>query len=97
MEEKITWKKELLEQKSKEAVIEKSSPDAQAESLAKVKPMKNTEVKRKPVNEKSNKSQEHKCNQCDFQGKSTVTLNKHMNTKHYVNETNNKGNMKDVE
>ena len=89
--------KELEEQKSKESVIEKISPEAQANSLSKVKPMKNTAVIKKTVNDKSKKSQEHKCNQCDFKGKSTVILNKHMNTKHYVNETNDKGTMNDVE
>ena len=54
-------------------------------------------VIKKPVNEKSKKSQEHKCNQCDFKGKSSVTLKKHLNTNHYLNETNNKVNMMDVE
>ena len=82
--------KELEEQKCREAVIEKSGPETQAESLAKLKPMKNTEVIKKPGNEKSSISQEHKCTQCDFQGKSKVTLNKHLNTRHYVNETNDK-------
>jgi hypothetical protein len=51
---------------------------------------------RKPVNEKSKKSQEHKRNQCDFKGKSTVTLKNHLNTKSYLNETNDKVNLKDV-
>ena len=55
------------------------------------------EVIKKSVNEKSKKSQQHKCNQCDFLGKSTVTLKKHLNTKLYVNETNDKVNVKDVE
>ena len=49
------------------------------------------------MNEKSKKSQQHKCNQSDFKGKSTVTLKKHLNTKHNVNETNDKVNMNNFE
>ena len=50
---------------------------------------KNTKVTKKPVNEKSNQSQEHKCNLCNFDGKTQVILHKHMNTKHCGNESNN--------
>ena len=41
--------KEFEEHKSKEAIIEKSSPEAEVESLSKVKPVKNMEVIKKSV------------------------------------------------
>ena len=90
----ITGKRNLRNAKVSWQSQKKNCPEAEIESLAKLKPMKNTEVIKEPVNEKSNKSQEHKC---DFKDKSTVTLKKHLNTKHYVNETNDNVNMKDVE
>ena len=34
---------------------------------------------------------------CDFKGKTQFTLNKQMNTKHHVNECNNKGTEKAIE
>ena len=59
--------------------------------------MRKTKAIKKPVNVKANKPQEHKCDLCDFKGKTQVKLNKHMNTKHCVNVSSNKGNEKDIE